>query len=241
MGYTGGVYHMINHALFKALLFMVAGAVYLQTHSLDMYKFGGFWRKMPITALFCLIAALGITGMPLFNGYASKTILHHAIVEAYEYGSPVFRHAETAFNIISMGTACSFIKFFGFIFYGNKIPEEYKNIKSGYRMQDLAMSGIALLIIYIGTHPKFVLDHFLIPAANSVAYSHEFIHHHLDHIQLFNAADMKGMIPVYIGGATIFVLGIKFHLFHIHFPKWFKFDYLLLFPLYLITDFYING
>ena len=237
MGYTGGVYHMINHALFKALLFMVAGAVYLQTHSLDMYKFGGFWRKMPITALFCLIAALGITGMPLFNGYASKTILHHAIVEAYEYGSPVFRHAETAFNIISMGTACSFIKFFGFIFYGNKIPEEYKNIKSGYRMQDLAMSGIALVIIYIGTHPNFVLNHFLIPAANSVAYSHEFIHHHLNHIQLFNAADMKGMIPVYIGGATIFVLGIKFHLFHIHFPKWFKFDYLLLFPLYLITDF----
>ena len=237
MGYTGGVYHMINHALFKALLFMVAGAVYLQTHTLDMYQFGGFWRKMPLTALFCLIAALGITGMPLFNGYASKTILHHAIVEAYEYGSPVFQYAETAFNIISMGTACSFIKFFGFIFYGNEIPEKYKDIGSGYRMQDLAMSGIAIVILFIGSNPNFILDNFLIPAARSVAYSPEFIDEYLVGIELFTAADMKGMIPVYIGGATIFILGIKFGLFHLPFPKWFKFDYLLLFPLYLITDF----
>jgi len=116
MGFSGAIYHMVNHALFKALLFMVAGIIYLRTHELDMYQLGGMWRKFPFTALVCLIAVLGITGMPLFNGYASKSILHHAIVEAYEYGHPSFRYAEMMFTLTSAGTVTSFIKLFGFVF-----------------------------------------------------------------------------------------------------------------------------
>jgi len=100
MGYAGALYHMFNHGLYKSLLFMTAGAVYLQTKELDMYKLGGLWRKMPITAALSLIASFGIAGVPLFNGFASKSVLHHAIVEAYEYGSPSFQIAEWLFIII---------------------------------------------------------------------------------------------------------------------------------------------
>ncbi|HSP46625.1 MAG TPA: proton-conducting transporter membrane subunit, partial [Clostridiaceae bacterium] len=138
MGFAGAVYHMVNHALFKALLFMVAGVIYLKTHEMDMYKLGGLWKKFPFTAAVCLIAILGITGMPLFNGFASKSILHHAIIEAYEYGNPVFKYAEIMFTIISAGTVCSFIKLFGFVFLG-KLPERFEHITGEKLMMNFGM------------------------------------------------------------------------------------------------------
>ncbi len=116
MGYTGAIYHIINHSLFKSLLFMVAGVVYWHTGELDMYKLGGLWKKIPITTIVFIVAALGISGVPFFNGYVSKTILHHGIVEAYEYGSPVFFYAELMFILVSAGTVCSFIKMFYYVF-----------------------------------------------------------------------------------------------------------------------------
>lgn len=234
MGFTGSLYHIINHGLFKALLFMVAGAVYLQTHEMDMYKLGGLWRRMPFTALVCLIAACGITGMPLFNGYASKTLLHHAIVEAEHYGHHTFRYAEWLFTLISAGTACSFIKFFGFIFLG-KLPEQYSRIRNGYRMMNLAMGGMAALIIFIGLNPHFILDRMLIPAALGMTYDPEFIAKYISEINFFAGSDLLGMVKVYFMGAGIFVLGIKFHLFHLHLPHWLRFEYIFLYPLYKVT------
>ena len=235
MGYVGSLYHMINHGLFKALLFMVAGAVYLQTHEMDMYKLGGLWRKMPFTALVCLVAALGITGMPLFNGYASKTILHHAIVEAEHYGHHAFKYAEWLFTLISAGTACSFIKFFGFIFVG-KTPEEYRDIKSGSPMMKLSMAGMATLVLLIGLNPHFLLDRLLVPAALEATYDPSFIAKHITGIHFFTQADLLGMVKVYLMGAGIFVLGMRYHLFHLHLPHWLRFEYILLYPLYKVTS-----
>jgi len=168
MGYSGALYHIINHALFKSLLFMVAGVVYLHTHELDMYKLGGLWRKLPFTAAVCLVAVLGITGMPGFNGFASKSILHHAIIEAYEYGHPSFKYAEIMFTIISAGTVCSFIKLFGFVFLG-KLPEKHRNLKGGYKMMEMAMGGLALLIIGVGLRPNYILNNFILPAARTMS------------------------------------------------------------------------
>lgn len=230
MGFSGSVYHIINHALFKSLLFMVAGVIYLKTHELDMYKLGGFWKIMPFTAVVTLIAALGITGMPGFNGFASKSILHHAIIEAYEYGHPSFKYAEIAFKIISAGTVCSFIKLFGFVFLG-KLPDKYKNLKGSYRMMDMAMGGLAMLIIGVGLKPNFILDKFIIPAARTMTYDPKFIDKYLGHMNFFNSYDLMGMVWVYLMGAVIFYLGIKFHLFHLHFPEWLKVEYIVFYPL----------
>jgi len=224
MGFSGAIYHMINHALFKALLFMVAGVIYLKTHELDMYKLGGLWRKFPFTALVCLIAALGITGMPLFNGFASKSLLHHAIVEAYEYGHPSFRYAEMMFTVISAGTVTSFIKLFGFVFLG-KVPEKFKHVKGESIMMSLGMGGLALLITLIGFFPNFIMDQFIIPATQGFAYSTDFINKYLIGMNFFNSKDLLTMVYVYAIGVAIFYLGIKFHLFHLHLPRWMDGDF----------------
>lgn len=80
----GSFLHMVNHSLFKLVLFMAAGVIYMNLHKLDLNEIRGFGRKKPLLAFIYLMGALGIGGMPLFSGYISKTLLHESIVEYAE-------------------------------------------------------------------------------------------------------------------------------------------------------------
>jgi len=75
LGLAGGLYHLVNHAVFKGLLFLCMGAVIYSTGTRNLDNLGGLWKKMPITTSTCIIAALAISGIPPFNGFASKTVL----------------------------------------------------------------------------------------------------------------------------------------------------------------------
>lgn len=231
MGFSGSVFHIVNHALFKSLLFMVAGLVYMRTNEQDMYKLGGLWRKMPITTIVAIIAALGITGMPGFNGFPSKSMLHHGIVEAYEYGHSAFKYAEIIFIIVSAGTVCSFIKFIGFIFFG-KCPDNLKDIKGDKGIMDMAMVGLSIIIVTIGLMPNYFLDKFILPAANSFSYSSEFINTYIVDMNFFNYQDISIMFWIYIMGISLFIIGNKYHLFHINLPKWLDVEAKLYKPIY---------
>ena len=85
----GTFLHMMNHSLIKLDLFLCAGAVYMNTHSLNLTEICGFGRRKPLLHLCFLMGYLGIIGMPLFNGYLSKSLIHEAILEyAAEYHGP---------------------------------------------------------------------------------------------------------------------------------------------------------
>lgn len=231
MGFTGSIYHIINHALYKGLLFMVVGLIYLRTKELNMYKLGGLWKKLPFTAFVCFVAILGITGMPGFNGFASKSILHHAIIEAYTYGHPVFKYAEMTFTIVSAGTVCSFIKLFVYVFLG-KLPEEHKNIDGEKGMMDLAMGSLALMIIVIGQAPNYLLNQFIIPAARNLTYDAAFIDKYIVNMNFFNNKDLIGMVWVYLLGVLIFLVCKKFGLFHLHLPEWLSIENTIYKPMF---------
>ena len=81
----GALLHMMNHSLFKLVLFECAGVVYMNLHKLDLNEIRGFGRKKPLLKLAFLLGAMGIGGVPLLNGYVSKTLLHEAIVEGGAY------------------------------------------------------------------------------------------------------------------------------------------------------------
>lgn len=84
----GTLLHMVNHSLFKLVLFLCAGVVYMDLHQLDLNDIRGFGRKKPVLMIVFLLAAAGIGGVPLLNGYISKTLLHESIVEgAAVYGA----------------------------------------------------------------------------------------------------------------------------------------------------------
>lgn len=84
----GTLLHMMNHSLFKLVLFLCAGVVYMNLHALDLNDIRGFGRKKPVLKIAFLLGAAGIGGVPLLNGYVSKTLLHESIVEGTAiYGS----------------------------------------------------------------------------------------------------------------------------------------------------------
>lgn len=89
MGYTSGVFHMMNHAFFKALLFLCAGSVIHAVGTEDMRQMGGLRKKMPITSITMLIGSLSIAGFPLLSGFWSKDLILEAVFASYDHVDPV--------------------------------------------------------------------------------------------------------------------------------------------------------
>jgi hydrogenase-4 component B len=230
MGYSGALYHIINHALFKSLLFMVAGVVYFHTREQNMYNLGGLWKKLPLTATVCLIAILGISGIPLFNGFISKSILHHSLVEAYTYGHGSFLYAEIIFIIVSAGTACTFIKLYYYVFL-RKTKNTYDTLVRSYTSLDTAMVAIAVLIIAIGLNPGYILNQFIIPQLNLLSYDPEFISKYVQGLKFFTLYEFTFTFIIITLATLIFFVAKKYNLFYIKFPGWLKLEYILFYPI----------
>lgn len=108
----GGIYHMINHAVFKGLLFLVAGAVLYVTGTTDLDSVSGLGKKMPFTMAMFLFGAAAISGIPPFNGFASKWIIYEA---GFNGGLGI---ASIIAIVVSALTLASFIKVGHSIFFG---------------------------------------------------------------------------------------------------------------------------
>lgn len=87
LGYTGSMFHLFTHAMFKALLFLGAGAVIHYVHSNEMKDMGGLRKKMPVTHLTFLVACLAIAGVPPFSGFFSK---EEILLAAYHGNTAIF-------------------------------------------------------------------------------------------------------------------------------------------------------
>ena len=224
MGFAGALYHIVNHALFKALLFLTIGAVYYRTHELNMYKLGGLWRNMPITAMCCFIAVMGISGIPGFNGYASKVLLHHSIVEAYELHGDILLFLGTIiFKIVAIGTIASTLKMFIFTFLGKR-SEKYKDVKPVPRSMQVAMLAIAAVIILIGIRPDLMMHMFIVPAMGVdtySAYSVEYLAKYgYDAAMFFTLPNILDVGVTMLVAGVIFIVGIRAGWFHLHPPLW---------------------
>ncbi|MDZ4167460.1 MAG: complex I subunit 5 family protein [Coriobacteriia bacterium] len=225
MGVAGGLFHVVNHALFKACLFLGVGAVYFRTHSLDMYHLGGLWKKMPLTFLFTLIAAMGITGVPLLNGFVSKCLIHHAIVEAWEY-----RHlaslgiAEKIYIVTCGGTAASFIKLIGLVFLGKPKVEYGPEVKDAPKRMLVAMAALSVAIITLGLRPQILLKGVFQPGLHTWGLHGDLLDYYLEHYFL-SPPDLMSVVVAFALGFTIFFVGMRFGLFHLHGPKWLSIDW----------------
>ncbi|MDO5862487.1 MAG: proton-conducting transporter membrane subunit [Thermoplasmata archaeon] len=89
-GYTAGCFHMMNHAFFKALLFMCSGSVIHSCGTEDMRQMGGLGKKMKITSITMLLGSLSIAGFPLFSGFWSKDLVIEIVMEAGHDGTVWF-------------------------------------------------------------------------------------------------------------------------------------------------------
>lgn len=225
MGVAGGLYHVVNHALFKACLFLGVGAVYYRTHSLDLYHTGGLWKKMPITFAFMCVAAAGITGVPLFNGFVSKCLIHHAIVEAWEYHELAsLGIAEKIYIVTCGGTACSFIKLIGLMFLGKPKMEYGPEVKDAPPRMLLGMGVLATAIIALGWFPQILIRGVFQPGLHTWGVHGDILDHYLGH-SFLSSPDIMSVVTAFALGFTFFFVGMKFHLFHLHAPRYFSIDW----------------
>ncbi len=159
----GTLLHMINHSLFKLVLFLCAGAVFMNLHQLDLNQIRGFGRNKPALC-FCFFAgAAGLAGIPGFSGYISKTLLHESIVEYGAYtGNIGWRFAEWIFLFSGGMTAAYMTKLFIALFL-EKNPEkqmEFDQMKKSYikPLSKGALVAVALLIPVFGLTPGITMD-----------------------------------------------------------------------------------
>ena len=213
-GLSGAIYHIINHALFKAALFLGVGIIYIHTGETNLYELGGLWRRFPITAILMLLAVLGITGAPGLNGYASKSLLHHGISLAAEIEAPWLIWIERLFLIVGVGTAASFSKLYYLIFFGKPTKLKIKD-KGSYKLQ-LAIGLLAIVMLGIGIRPKFLLNIAIIPAVYKLGMKD--ISTILMGFSFWNIKDIVDMIITLILGILVCWAGLKTGVFHWHFP-----------------------
>ncbi len=179
VGIAGGVFHMINHAMYKCGLFLSAGSVEHRTGTTELKKLGGLAREMPWTAAGFTVCALAISGVWPLNGFVSKEMVFHG---ALETGFPIFAIAAWVGAIF---TFASFLKAGHSVFFGQPSTEVAKTKESPAPIV-LPILILAALCITFGVYNKLPLENFIQPilAGKVEAGEHlDFTAHALD---LFN-------------------------------------------------------
>ncbi|MBZ9608238.1 hypothetical protein G9F73_010520 [Clostridium estertheticum] len=167
----GTLYHVINHGIFKALLFMGTGTIYLVLNEVSINKIGGFGINKHALKIMFFIGVLSVIGMPGLNGFTSKTMLHEALIEAeHMYGWMFFKICEIVFIISSSFTVAYLLKIFIAVFI-EKSNQNIEKVKAKItKMTLLPMAIFSLMSIYIGLNPSVilhVLDKALKPFGNA--------------------------------------------------------------------------
>ncbi len=156
----GGLFHIINHAMYKGLLFLAVGAVIYRTGVWSLNKMGGLGHNMKWTMIFFLIGALAIAGIPPFNGFASKLMIYESVF-AFNPALSIIA------MVVSILTLASFMKVFHSMFMGPQLPE-YAEVKEVPKLMIAGMVILTVLVIGFGLVPDLVVNNLIAPAANAL-------------------------------------------------------------------------
>jgi hydrogenase-4 component B len=160
-----GFYHLMNHSLYKALLFLGAGAVDQQTGTRDLDSLGGLSRLMPYTAVAFLAGSLAISALPPFNGFTSEWLTLQTLLRTAELPSAAMR---LVFALCGAGLALTaalavtcFVKAFAMGFLGKSRSDHAVSAVEAPKSEIASMAMLALLCLILGVLPTYV-----VPALN---------------------------------------------------------------------------
>ena len=158
LGITGGALFYVTHGLGKAILFMMAGSIILQTGTRSMSKLGGLAGKMPYTAVITMIGALTIIGIPPTSGFMSEWILFGGVLQTAVSQADSFRVVLFGFGILTTVLSSAYILWmYKRIFFG-KIPERLVNVKDSSAYITATMAALAGLTLILGVYPDPILN-----------------------------------------------------------------------------------
>ncbi len=142
LGIAGGIFHMVNHAIYKSCLFLGGGSVEHNVKTTDINRLGGLAKFMPVTFITVLIAALSISGVPPFNGFFSKWMIYQGVVEGGKLsGSSLWIIWLLAAMFGSALTLASFVK----LIHGTFLSSESDEVKKKLSKEKIKESPLSML------------------------------------------------------------------------------------------------
>jgi formate hydrogenlyase subunit 3/multisubunit Na+/H+ antiporter MnhD subunit len=170
IGVAAGLFHMINNALYKSGLFLSAGCVEYRTGKVDIEDLGGLSKAMPFTFFASLIFAMSISGIPPFNGFASKWMIYQGIID-FGSGTGIANKLWVVWlGLAVLGSAltlASFIKLVGGIFLGRR-RSEFENVREVPVMMWIPLIILALLCIFFGVFStNFIVPKLFMPVSGA--------------------------------------------------------------------------
>ncbi len=201
MAAIAAVFHIINHATFKASLFMAAGIIDHETGSRDMRQLNGLWKYMPHTATLAMVASASMAGIPLFNGFLSKEMflaetLGQSLLGALSWVIPVTATIAATFSVAYS------VRFIHDVFFNGEPVNLPKTPHEPPRYMKVPVEILVALCVLVGIFPSFIIGDLLFTSAASV------IHGELPDIKLsiwhgFNMPLAMSVIAM-VGGVWIY-------------------------------------
>ena len=139
----GGLFHLINHSVYKSLLFLTSGSIQMSTGTRDLKQMGGLAEKMPLTRTACTLASASIAGIPPFSGFWSKLVLVIAAIGAQFYW------VAAIIVFVSLCTLIMYLKVQRYAFLG-EVPENLQQVKENKGTMAVAMIFLACLCVLMG-------------------------------------------------------------------------------------------
>ena len=156
-----GLYHTINHALFKALLFLGAGAVLHATHTRNMEEMGGLAKRMPQTALFFLVGAVAICALPPLNGFVSEWLTYQSLLQGFGTTASLIRLmfpvSGAMLALTSALAAACFVKAFGITFLAQPRSEAAAHAHEAGPTMLLGQAILTAACVFLGLFPTTFL------------------------------------------------------------------------------------
>ncbi|WP_462174395.1 monovalent cation/H+ antiporter subunit A [Pseudoalteromonas xiamenensis] len=164
---VAAVFHIINHATFKASLFMATGIIDHETGTRDMRKLNGMWQFMPYTATLAMVAAAAMAGVPLLNGFLSKEMffaetLHQQLLGSMSWLIPVLATIAGAFSVAYSA------RFIHDVFFNGQPIDLPKEPHEAPRYMRVPIEILVALCLLVGMFPNFIVDDILRLASSSV-------------------------------------------------------------------------
>ncbi|OGI03153.1 MAG: hypothetical protein A2Y25_08335 [Candidatus Melainabacteria bacterium GWF2_37_15] len=170
LGFSGGILHILNHAIFKQLLFFAAGAVYNKTHTRNIEKLGGLVKSMPATSALFLTGSVAITGLPPLNGFISEFLIYLGLLNGLSIKNSsiliVFVISIAALALVGTMAMLCFTKAYGVVFLGVPRGQKAALVKNDVtKIMLIPMAVLASLTFIIGLFPQYVVKLLMIPVS----------------------------------------------------------------------------
>ena len=170
LGFAGGILHILNHSIFKELLFLAAGSVYTKTHTRDMEVLGGLIKAMPKTAILFLIGSIAICGLPPFNGFIGEFLVYLGMFKGLSihnfFSMVTLLFAIAGLALVGTMAVICFSKIFSIVFLGLPRSEYATKVTSDVsKSMTVPMSILACLIVAIGLMPQYVFSFIVKPVS----------------------------------------------------------------------------